>query len=354
MELIPGLPNDIALDCLIHVQYEQFPSLLSVCRAWRTEVEMPEFLRQRKVTGQAQMVVVMAQARVNPEDGGNKMKYMFNPVYRLTLCEPETGYWCELPPAPGFENGLPMFCQMVSVGSDLVVLGGMDPVTWEVSNSVSIFNFVSAKWRCGTEMPGPRRCFFGCASDSDRTVYIAGGHDDGKNALRSAMAYDVANGKWTPLPDMSRERDECKAAIHRGKLHVIGGYCTELQGQFERSVESFDFATWQWDNVQEDLLKDATCPRTCLYGDDQLYMCHGGDVVALKGTTWQAVSKLPPEVCNAAYVTTWQGKLMVIGSERFGEPHMAYVANLKTYTWTRIETPKKYSGHVQTGCYLEI
>ncbi|KAF5739131.1 hypothetical protein HS088_TW12G00331 [Tripterygium wilfordii] len=354
MELIPGLPDDTARDCLIHVRYTQLPSILSVCRGWRTEVEMPEFLRHRKITGKAQNFCVMAQARVNPEDGGNKMKDRFNPVYRLTLCEPETGFWCELPPAPGFENGLPMFCQMVSFGSDLVVLGGLNPVTWEVLNSVFIFNFVSATWRCGTEMPGPRRCFFGCASDSYRTVYIAGGHDVGKNALRTVMEYDVAKDKWSRLPDMSRERDECNATFHREKLHVIGGYCTELQGQFERSAESFDFSTWQWDHIQEDLLKYATCPRTCLYGEDNLYMCDGGDVVALNGTTWQAVTKLPSEVCNTAFVTTWKGKLMVIGSERIGGSHMAYVVDLKTYTWTKIETPKKYSGHVQTGCCLEI
>ena len=36
-----------------------------------------------------------------------------------------------------------------------------------------------------------------------------------------------------PLTDVARERDECKRVFHRGKFHVIGGYCTEMHGRLE-------------------------------------------------------------------------------------------------------------------------
>ncbi|MCI58652.1 F-box/kelch-repeat protein, partial [Trifolium medium] len=67
-------------------------------------------------------------------------------------------------------------------------------------------------------------------------IYVVGGHDEEKNALRSAFVYDVANNAWTQLPDMARERDECKAVFccsvsGSGTIRAVGGYCTEMQGR---------------------------------------------------------------------------------------------------------------------------
>ncbi|KAI4329281.1 hypothetical protein L6164_021564 [Bauhinia variegata] len=153
---------------------------------------------------------------------------------------------------------------------------------------------------------------------------------------------------------MSRERDECKAVFRRGKLHVIGGYGTEMQGRFERSAEAFDVATWRWSQMEEDFLGSATCPRTCVQGDDErIFMCVDGEVVALQGSTWQAVAKVPAEIRNVAFVRTWQGALMLVGSSGYGEPHMAFVLDIRSWNWRKLETPE-YTGHVQSGCLLEI
>ncbi|XWS11879.1 hypothetical protein CRYUN_Cryun37aG0039100 [Craigia yunnanensis] len=356
MELIPNLPNDIARECLIRVSYDQFVTLFSICKGWKTEIEMPEFLHLRKATCHGQKLVVMAQARVDLDwKQGVQKGCSVKPVYGLSLLEPDTGNWVDLPQVPDeFPDGLPYFCQIVAVGYDLVVMGGLDPVTWEVSSSVFVFNFLTLKWRRGADMPGVRRSMFGCASGDARMVYVAGGHDDEKNALRSALAYDVAKDEWIPLPDMAEERDECKGVFHHGKFLVVGGYCTDMQGKFEKSAEVFDIPMWRWDHLQDDFLKATTCPRTCISGDDMgMYMICKGDVVALKDA-WQVIAKLPGDVCKIAYMTTWQDKLLAIGSSRFDEPHNAYVLNLKKSEWTKLEIPEKYSGHVQSGCYLEI
>ncbi|GKV35655.1 hypothetical protein SLEP1_g43897 [Rubroshorea leprosula] len=354
MDLIPNLPPDISRECLIRVSHSQFPKIASICKAWKTEIEQPEFLRIRKTAGFGQRLIVMAQARVEPKRTNGLSKFCYQ-VYRFSVLDLGSGQWDELPPVPGLRDGLPYFCRMAAVGSELVVMGGLKPGTWGVSRYVYVFNFLSGSWRRGVDMPGVRRLFFGCGSDRDRMVYVAGGHDSDKNALRSAMAYDVAKDEWSQLPDMARERDECKGIFQHGKFHVIGGYCTAMQGRFEKSAEEFDVATGQWNNVEEEFLQVNTCPQTCSAGDEMdIYMCRGGDVVALKGNTWKTVAKLPAEVCNTAYITTWLGKLMAIGSSRFGEPHRAYVLDLKKIMWTEMEIPAKFSGHIQSGCYMEI
>ncbi|KAE9604253.1 putative F-box domain-containing protein [Lupinus albus] len=48
MELISGLPDDVARDCLIRVSYQQFAAVASVCKKWKTEIHSPEFRRRRR------------------------------------------------------------------------------------------------------------------------------------------------------------------------------------------------------------------------------------------------------------------------------------------------------------------
>ncbi|CAI9114083.1 OLC1v1014714C1 [Oldenlandia corymbosa var. corymbosa] len=359
MELFPNLPSDIGFECLVRVPYDHFPTVGSVCKSWNLEIQLPEFMNQRKAAGFTRNVIVLSQARVNStgSKAGSTLKVHATPAYRLAIFEPETGHWTELPPVPGFADGLPMFCQLVGVGLNLVLMGGLDPVSWEVSNSVFVFSFLTATWKRGADMPGCKRSFFSCASDSDRTVFVAGGHDDEKNALRSALAYDVENDHWVELPDMACERDESKGVFHNGKFHVIGGYSTNMQGRFSASAEAFDVTTWKWDPFEDDFLEASTCPRTCtsVAPDGRLLMCRDADVLEVKNAKWQALAQLPNDVRNIAYVTaTSRGNLLVIGSPRFSEPHQVYMLDLKRYTWTKLEMPEIFSGHVQSGSCLEM
>lgn len=297
----------------------------------------------------------MAQSKVDPTRDLGFRKFAAVPAYRLTLCEPETGSWAELPPIPGCPDGLPMYCQLAGVGLNLVVMGGWDPETCEASPAVFIYNFVSAAWRRGADMPGGERLFFACASDNARTVFVAGGHDSEKCALRSALAYDVANDTWRAMPDMASERDEAKGAYHCSAFHVIGGYPTNMQGRFEASAESFDAATWQWGPVQEGFLDAATCPRNCVdVGDGRLLSCRDAELAAREGSTWRVAAELPRDVRNTACVTAWQGKVVVIGSERFGAAHVAFVLDLKRCRWERVDAEEEFTGHVQSACCVEL
>ncbi|XP_043699041.1 F-box/kelch-repeat protein At1g80440-like [Telopea speciosissima] len=355
MELIPCLPDEIARECLIRVPYRGFSTVSAVCKGWKEEIESLQFQQQRQANGLTRPIVVLTQADSTGASAG-ATKNLIPPSYRLTIYEPVTGAWTKLPPLPGFSDGLPLFCQFAGVGRKLVVIGGWYPGTWAVSKSVFVYDFVSAKWHQGADMPGVSRSFSACASDSDRMVFVAGGHDDGKNALRSAMVYDVAKDEWVLLPDMALQRDECKGIFHGDKFHVIGGYSTDMQGRFVKSAEAFDVTTWQWDQVQEDMLEEGICPRTCVAGDvGKFYRCQSVHVTVLEESgSWRAVAELPLDVRVGPCLVTWQGKLLVLGSATHGGRHMAYALDLQRYTWTRVEAPEEYTGHVQAGCCLEV
>ncbi|CAO2815352.1 unnamed protein product [Amaranthus hypochondriacus] len=360
--IIPGLIDDLGRECLIRVPFNELPTAASVCRNWKYEMELPDFFRQRKMAGVTRPVLVLAQAQV--EDPNEKLdpgvkQHPSKPTYRLTVADPGSGTWVHLPPIPGLPEGLPMFSGLVGSGSDLVIVGGWDPVTWKASNAVYIYSFLTGKWRKGEDMPGVRRSFFGCAaSDVDRTVLVAGGHDEDKNALNSALLYSIDENRWVPLPDMNRPRDECKVIFHGGKFHVISGYPTDMQGCFERSAEVFDSSTWQWCPVIDEFLETGSTPGSCIAGPDgRIYACLGrrsADVAVYMGDKWQVVAEVPGEVRSSQWVATCGDKVLVIGCLKFGEPHKGYSLDLKNFKWCKIDMPNKFSGPVQCGCVLEI
>ncbi|OIW17132.1 hypothetical protein TanjilG_27286 [Lupinus angustifolius] len=360
MDLILGLPEDIARECLIRISYQQFPTVASVCKGWKTEIESPVFRRQRRSTGHAQKILIMVQTRTEPEKSRTgSTKPMSNLVYFLSVFEPETGKWSELPPPPGFESGLPMFCQLAGIGPDLVLIGGLDRISWNASNSVFIYNMLTAEWRCGSHMPGVGRSFFGCVSDPQGIVFVAGGHDDDKNALKSVLAYDVMSDLWVSLPNMTSEHDECKAMFRGGRLYVVGGYPTESQGQFGRSAEVFDFATWQWSTL-EGFLDCATCLLTLVDdygdGDERIYICSdGGLMTTIKDFAGQKIATLPPEIRHVAHIKAFDGAILVIGSSGYGEEHMSFVFDVKSDNgWRKLDNPRGFRGHVQTSWVFKI
>lgn len=167
----------------------------------------------------------------------------------------------------------------------LVVVGGWDPETWAPTDSVLVYDFLTGAWRRGAAMPGPRRSFFACAAVGGK-VFVAGGHDEEKNALRSALAYDPDADAWAALPDMAEERDEPRGLCVDGKFLVVGGYPTPAQGRFVGSAEWFDPATSTWSAVQEGFVDDGACPRTCSAAPeagDRMYMLRDGHLVARHG-----------------------------------------------------------------------
>lgn len=84
-DLLPGLPNDIALQCLARVPFNQFRSFKSVRGA---QIDLQELLRVRKSACLAQSLVVLSQVnnKLFPTDKADQ-------VNCLVVFEPETGFW---------------------------------------------------------------------------------------------------------------------------------------------------------------------------------------------------------------------------------------------------------------------
>ncbi|CAD5186271.1 unnamed protein product [Musa acuminata subsp. malaccensis] len=354
-DLIPGLTDDVARECLARVPFNAFPTLFSVCKLWRQELRDPRFHRLRKSTGNVQPVVVLVQS-VSDFSRYTRPRPL---PYRLVIFEPATGVWSSLPPCPGLPHGLPISCRLAATGTELVIIGGWKPPERATTDEVHVYDFVSGQWRRGSPVPSPLRSYFACAATHDfdegcRTVYIAGGDDERKNALRSALAYDVAGDSWKPLPDMARERIGCHGVTLRGKFLVLSWL----------GAEAFDAAAGSWGPVEEAAGEEYyNCNTYVATEDGRMYRCLGREVmVQLEGGVWAKVAELPGEMRRARYTVAWEGKLMVMGlGHDFG--FLASILDMKATTtrttmaaatWKKVEVAPGYRGFVLGACCLVI
>ncbi|CAM0946202.1 unnamed protein product [Alopecurus aequalis] len=370
-DLIPGLPEDVARECLLRVGFRQLPAARHTSRQWKAEVESPLYSRLRRANGMSRPLLALAQALPPLAASGPARKYAASAAlsnsYRLVLHDPADGGWATLPPLPG-GRGLPLFCQLAAVScggrKKLVVLGGWDPETWTPTDTVHVYDFLEGAWRRGAPMPGPRRSFFACAAVGGR-VFVAGGHDEEKNALRSAAAYDADANAWAALPDMALQRDEARGVCVGGRFVVVGGYPTEAQGRFTGTGEAFDTSAWAWDPVQDRMVEEGACPMTCCAAPSAartMYMLRDGHLAARdSGNAWRLVARLPEDGRAAtALVAIGDGRVVVLGAGSHGGEQAIYVLSEENETngaapsWARTLAPPEFAGHVQAACCVEV
>ncbi|XP_058094420.1 F-box/kelch-repeat protein SKIP20-like [Magnolia sinica] len=386
--LIPGLPDEIALDCLARVPYRFHSVLKSVCRGWNDLLADSSFYHYRKISHRGEDLVCLVQAVVTKEsavESAPKDKAVTRhipPVYGLSIYNATDDTWRRVMPlAPILPAGIPMFCQCVAVSGKLVLIGGWDPATLDSVADVFVCDFVrGGGWRRGAPM-SVARSFFACAAVGS-TIYVAGGHDNQKNALRSAEAYDVESDTWRDLPPMADERDECQGLACKGRFWVVSGYRTEAQGRFDSGAECYDPVSDTWTELHGVWPFPNSSPRGTCYASPRVPK---GQVPKItfsplwfintsnnshKGVmefderdkNWKLVGPTPEGICSSPCTTLISGgpssdRIFVIGSGHGGggpHRHRACVLETNTRKWTHINTPVDFSGFVYSSAALYL
>lgn len=341
-ELIPGLPHEIALECLTRLPYGSHAVASHVCRRWRGLLQSQEFYYHRKQIGFTRKVACFVQSLpIHSESGGSNAKPEKQPKYGLSVFDPTTGIWDQIDPVPKYPDGLPLFCQVASSEGKLVVLGGWNPVSWEPLRDVFVYEFTTRKWTQRMDMPSTRSFF--AAGACDGKVYVAGGHDENKNALRSAWMYDICSDEWTELTPMSEERDECEGVFIGSEFWVVSGYDTDSQGRFKNSAEVLETSTGTWRRVDE-AWGVSRCPRSCVsFGQNGNF------------TSWDDSE---PAVQVGTCGVDLGDRSLVTGSAYQGAPQAVFVvekANQGQHgKFVKVDVPDEFSGFVQSGCLVEI
>lgn len=255
-ELIPGFPDDVALECLSRSHYSSHHHASSVCRRWRHLLHSSDFYRLRRQTGHTHLAACLIQARPDP-----KPAHSGPPAFGISVFDSVSQTWERVESYPKYPGRLPLFCHITSSQGKLILMGGWDPDTYDPVTDVFIYDFRAQKWARGSDMPTKRSLF--AIGSVDGRVLIAGGHDESKNALDSAWAYSMDSGEWSELTRMTESRDECSGLMIGPEFWVVSGYETESQGSFKQSADVYDIVTGQWRRV-DDVWDTCQSPRSCV------------------------------------------------------------------------------------------
>ncbi|XP_042396976.1 F-box/kelch-repeat protein At1g80440-like [Zingiber officinale] len=182
-ELIPGLPDDVALQCLLRLPFYSISVARGVCRRWRRELSASSsFYHLRKAAGLARPVFIMLFYDIPSF-----------PLYRwrLAFYEPATGSWGVRSLTDDSLRGKQHCWHVVVVERELVLVGGWDESNWKDTAEVNIYDLVTGDWRPGAPIPRPMQdgCDFAVGPQN---AFVSGWKDD----LSSTLVYDTATDAW--------------------------------------------------------------------------------------------------------------------------------------------------------------
>ncbi|KAG6496567.1 hypothetical protein ZIOFF_044435 [Zingiber officinale] len=194
-ELIPGLPDCLALDCLLRLPFHAILDARTVCKRWKHELDSPAFYRTRKAAGfDHRVVLLLLRGKLLPT--ANKL--------HLVLYEPDTGVFTMRQLAPNRPNYKKGCSKAIVIGRELMVFGGWDVLENRRTGEVNVYDIFSGAWRLGAPNPAPHRpfCQYGLSGGK---MFMVGGTDAEGKKLRSALAYDLAADAWFEMSDLDQD-----------------------------------------------------------------------------------------------------------------------------------------------------
>ncbi|KAG0467768.1 hypothetical protein HPP92_017096 [Vanilla planifolia] len=212
-DLIEGLPDAVALQCLARVPFYYHKNLRLVCRSWRAALCSAELFKARAESGASEeLLCVLA----------------FEPENTWQLYDPYGDHWVTLPIMPSRIRHLARF-GVASVGGKLFVLGGgsdsVDPLTGDhdgifATSEVWSYDPLCHEWTQRASMLVPRAMFACCSLDSK--IIVAGGFTSFRKSISKAEIYDTDSDSWRPLPDLRHTHTSaCYGVVLEGKIHVL-------------------------------------------------------------------------------------------------------------------------------------
>ncbi|KAM2972338.1 hypothetical protein FF2_019053 [Malus domestica] len=301
-QLIPSLPDDVALNCIARVPRWYHPTLSIVSRPIRSLLSSPLFFTTRSLLNSTQHFLYLT------------LRSHHNPSAWFTLYQNPNPTPTDLPPLLIPVPPIPapsLGAAYAVLGSTIYVLGGS--VNDVPSSHVWLLDCRFHTWQPGPPMRVARE--FAAAGVVDGRVYVIGGClvDSWARTEHWAEVLDPEKGRWEAVPSSALEV--------RGKwMHasaMIGG---RVYAMADRGGVVFDPKTGVWEGVEKRLdlgWRGRACVvHGILYCYDYLGKIRGFDVKKRAWKELKGVEKgLPKFLCGATManvgeklVVFWEGK----------------------------------------------
>lgn len=222
--LLPGLHDDLGLDCLALTSRSDYGSLACVNKRFKNLIESGKLYQWRRQLGIVEQWI-----------------YMVCDLIGWEAFDPYKQRWMRLPRMPSDECFTYADKESLAVGTELLVFGR------------ELFGFVIWRYslldRSWSRLPGMKlpRCLFGSSSFGEIAI-VAGGSDKDGTVLKSAELYNSEAGTWETLPDMHSPRKLCSGFFMDGKFYVIGGMSSHTTSL--TCGEEYNLQTRTWRKIR--------------------------------------------------------------------------------------------------------
>ncbi|KAE8711301.1 F-box/kelch-repeat protein [Hibiscus syriacus] len=302
--LLPGLPDDLAIACLIRVPRTEHRKVRIVCKRWYRLLAGNFFYSLRKSLGMAEEWVYIFK-----RDSDGKISWnAFDPINQL---------WQPLPPVPReYSEALGFGCAVLS-GCHLYLFGGKDRQRGSMRR-VIFYSARTNKWHRAPDMLRKRHLFGSCVINN--CLYVAGGEcEEIHRTLRSAEVYDPNKNRWSFVQDMSTAMVPFIGIVCDGKWFVKG-----MGSHHEVMSEAYDPESNSWSPVSSGMVSGWCNPSISLNGQLYALDCRDGCKLRLyDGATdsWNKFidSKLhlgSSRALEAAALVHLNGKLCIVRNNK--------------------------------------
>ncbi|KAF5761762.1 putative kelch-type beta propeller, F-box-like domain superfamily [Helianthus annuus] len=306
--LISGLPDDIALNCLLRLPVEFHSTGRTVCRRWCSLFgNKTRFFTKRKEMGfKDPWLFVFCFDKCN----GKAQWHVLDLVHYS---------WHTIPAMPCMENDQKVSahgfrCVSVPGERSLLVFGGVGAEVDCPLNLGMRFDVDSDRWIVLKKMITPRMFFAGGVIGG--RVYVAGGNGNDRFELDSGEVMDPKEGVWRPIASMGASMACYDAAVVDGKLFVTEGWSWPFY--FVPRGQVYDPKTDKWECMATGLREGWTGSSVVMFG--RLFVVSEHERTRLKvydsgNDTWETVNgaPLPEQICKPFVVNGCDDRIYVTG-----------------------------------------
>lgn len=305
--LIPGLPDDIAICCLLRLPFDAHPECRRVCRRWRWLLGSKErFFNMRKLIGLREpWLFTLAFHRCTGR------------IQWQVLGLGGGGFsWHTIPAMPCRDRACPRGFGLIATpdSSSLVVCGGMLSDMECPLHLVLSYYLLHNRWKVLPPMLTPRSSFAGALIND--LIYVAGGFSSNHFELSSAEVFAPSTSTWRPITPMQTNMAAYDSAVINGKLYITEGWVWPFL--FSPRGQVYDPLSDSWESMASGMREGWTGMSAVVEG--RLFVVSEHEKMRVKvydaeADVWERVEgdRLPEGIRKPVSVSCSGGKIYVVG-----------------------------------------
>ncbi|KAG8095065.1 hypothetical protein GUJ93_ZPchr0012g21142 [Zizania palustris] len=228
MELIPGLPEEVAEKCLLHLPFLYHRLFRTVSSTWN-----------RFLTVSPSKPMLFPSAASVSLSVPFLFAFAFDPASRRLQCqalEPFSRRWLLLPPVPGGAAAGSFAVVGLPRRGEIYVIGGVEEGGDKAVRSVAVYSAAINGWEEAAAMGTPRA--YMAAGEVGGRVVVAG--EDGE-----AEVFDPEKARWAPAAARrGAVVARYDAAAAGGKLYVTEGWAWPFERAPRGAVYDAESDSW--------------------------------------------------------------------------------------------------------------